>query len=235
MNPARRTCLVALFVVPAIGGIAHAADVTLASLRDSEVAAALRQALEIGAANAVTKLGQENGFLGNAQLKIPLPESIAKVEKGMRMVGLGKQADELVTTMNRAAEQAVPEARALLLNTVRTLTIDDAKRILTGPETAATEYFRSKTQEELTRRFLPIVAVNTKRLKLADLYNKFANRAAPFGLVRSEDANLDDYVTRKALDGLYATLAEEEKAVRANPLDSGKRLVRKVFGTLLPQ
>lgn len=221
----------ALLSLPALPS--HA--VSLEELRDQEVASALRQALEIGAAHAVSRLGQDNGFLGNEKIRIPLPESLAKVEKGMRVVGLGKQADELVTTMNRAAEQAVPEARALLLNTIRTLTIQDAKNILTGPDDSATSFFREKTQEELTKRFLPIVSRTTKKLKLADYYNRFAARGVAFGLVRGEDANLDDYVTRKALDGLYATVAEEEKAIRANPLDSGKKLVRKVFGVLLPQ
>ena len=212
---------------------AHAA--TLAELRDSEVASALRQALEVGAGNAINRIGQENGFLGNDKIKIPMPDSLRKVEKGLRAVGMGKQADELVTTMNRAAEQAVPEARQLLVNTVRTLTIQDAKTILTGPEDAATTFFRDRTQEELTRRFLPIVSRATKRLKLAEIYNKFAGRGVAFGLVRSQDANLDDYVTRKALDGLFSTLAEEEKAIRANPIDAGKKLVQKVFGAILPQ
>lgn len=235
MHPTRRSLLRAALAFACAGAPLATSAATLEELRDSEVATALRQALEIGAANAVGKLGQENGFLGNDKLKIPLPESLAKVEKGMRMVGLGKQADELVTTMNRAAEQAVPEARALLLNTVRTLTIEDAKRILTGPEDAATQFFRDKTQEELTRRFTPIVAAQTRRLKLAEMYNRFAARAVPFGLVRGEDANLDGYVARKALDGLYATLAEEEKAIRANPLDTGKRILKKVFSAILPQ
>ncbi|MFO1320618.1 MAG: DUF4197 domain-containing protein [Burkholderiales bacterium] len=211
----------------------HAA--TLEELRDSEVATALRQALEVGAGNAINRIGQENGFLNNAKIRIPMPESLQKVEKGMRAVGMGKQADELVTTMNRAAEQAVPEARQLLLNTVRTLTIQDAKTILTGPEDAATSFFRDRTQEELTRRFLPIVGRATKRLKLAEVYNKFAGRGVAFGLIRSQDANLDSYVTQKALDGLFSTLAEEEKAIRANPIDAGKKLVQKVFGAILPQ
>jgi len=139
-----------------------------------------------------------------------------------------------VNTMNRAAEQAVPEARSLLMNTIRTLTIEDAKSILTGPEDSATQFFRAKTSDELVRRFVPIVASATKRLRLAEAYNKIANRAVPFGLVRGEDANLDQYVARKAMDGLFVTLAEEEKVIRENPLDSGKKLVRKVFGVLLP-
>lgn len=234
-HSARRRWLGLVLCTGLIAGSPGALALSLEELRDNEVATALRQALEIGAGNAIARLGQENGFLGNERVRIPLPDGLAKVARGMKAVGMGKQADELVTTMNRAAEQAVPDAKNLLLNTVRLLTIQDAKTILTGPEDAATQFFRSKTEEELTRRFLPIVARTTKRLKLADLYNRFASRGVAFGLVREEDANLDGYVARKALDGLYLSIAEEEKAIRANPLESSKRLVKKVFGVLEPQ
>ncbi len=125
-------------------------------LRDTEVAAALRQALEVGIGTTVTRIGQENGFLGNEGIRIPLPESLRKGEQLLRKFGLGKQADELVTTMNRAAEQAVPEARALLVGAARKLTIEDAKRILTGPPDAATQYFRTQSEASLMQRFLPI-------------------------------------------------------------------------------
>lgn len=208
---------------------------TLSELRDSEVTKALREALEVGIGSAVGKLGQENGYLGSDLVRIPLPESLQRVESSMRKFGMGKQADQLVETMNRAAEQAVPEAKKMLVNAARSLTIDDAKRILTGPEDAATQYFRMQSEEQLAKRFLPIVAKETKRLKLAEYYNKFANRGVALGLVREEDANLDDYVTRKALDGLFVTLAAEEKAIRADPLDSGKRLIKKVFGAVKPE
>lgn len=237
MNPTRRHCLTALVLLSTTAATARsalAAEPTLESLRENEVASALRQALEIAAGHTVRRLGQADGFLGNDKVRIPLPNGLAKVEGALRAVGLGTKAQELVNTMNRAAEQAVPEARSLLMNTIRTLTIEDAKNILTGPEDAATQFFRAKTSDELVRRFVPIVATATKRLRLAEAYNKIANRAVPFGLVRGEDANLDQYVARKAMDGLFVTLAEEEKVIRENPLDSGKKLVRKVFGVLLP-
>lgn len=229
MNRRLLLSLALFMVLPVV----HAA--TLSELRDSEVAKALREALEVGVGNAVTRLGQENGFLVNDAVRIPMPESLQRVESSMRKLGMGKQADQLVETMNRAAEQAVPEARMLLVNAARKLTIDDAKHILTGPDDAATRYFRAQSEEPLAKRFLPIVARETKRLKLAEYYNKFANRGVALGLVREEDANLDDYVTRKALDGLFVTLAAEEKAIRANPLESGKRLIKKVFGTITPE
>ncbi len=207
----------------------------LSALRDTEVASALRQALEVGIGTAVTRIGQENGFLGNEAIRIPLPESLRDGEKLLRKFGLGKQADELVTTMNRAAEQAVPEARALLVGAARKLTVEDAKQILTGPSDAATQYFRVRSEASLMQRFLPIVSRETKRLKLAEYYNRFASKGMQFGLVKEQDADLDAYVARKALDGLFVSLAAEEQAIRANPVDAGKKLVRKVFGALLPQ
>lgn len=224
--------IAALFAVCLLGPAVHAAN--LSDLRDAEVAKGLREALEVGVTNAVTKLGHENGFMGNEAVRIPMPESLQKVESGMRKLGMGKQADELVATMNRAAEQAVPEAKMLLVNATRKLTIDDAKKILTGPDDAATQYFRAQSGEQLTQRFLPIVARETKKLKLADYYNRFANRGVALGLVRTEDANLDEYVTRKALDGLFLVVAEEERAIRADPMESGKRLIKKVFGSIVP-
>lgn len=224
--------LVALFALCLLLPAAWAAN--LSELRDAEVAKGLREALELGVANAVTKLGHENGFMDNEAVRIPMPESLQKVESGMRKLGMGKQADELIATMNRAAEQAVPEARMLLINATRKLTIEDAKKILTGPDDAATQYFRAQSGDQLAQRFLPIVARETKKLKLADYYNRFANRGVALGLVREEDANLDEYVTRKTLDGLFLVVADEERAIRADPMETGKRLIKKVFGSVVP-
>ncbi|MBX9962403.1 MAG: DUF4197 domain-containing protein [Burkholderiales bacterium] len=223
---------VALFAFLLAAPVLQAAN--LSELRDAEVAKGLREALELGVANAVTKLGHENGFMDNEAVRIPMPESLQKVESGMRKLGMSKQADELIATMNRAAEQAVPEARMLLINTTRKLTIEDAKKILTGPDDAATQYFRAQSGEQLAQRFLPIVARETRKLKLADYYNRFANRGVALGLVREEDANLDEYVTRKALDGLFLVVADEERAIRADPMETGKRLIKKVFGSVVP-
>jgi len=208
---------------------------TVSELRDTEVAKALRVALEQGAGSAVARLGQENGFLGNESVRIPLPESLQKVEPRMRKFGMGEQADQLVATMNRAAEQAVLESRKLLMNTARGLPIEDAKGILMGPDDAATEYFRARSEEQLAKRFLPVVARETKRLKLADQYKQFANRGVALGLVREQEASIDEYVTRKALDGFFLTVAEEEKAIRAKPLESDNKLIKKVFGTVVAE
>jgi hypothetical protein len=150
----------------------------------------------------------------------------------MRRVGMGKHADELILTLNRAAEAAVPEARQLFLDAVKKMTVQDAKGILSGGDTAATEYFRRTTQEALRKRFLPIVRKATSQVALADKYNEYADTAAAFGLVKKEDANLDDYVTRKALDGLFFMVAEEEKKIRKDPVGAASSIIRKVFGAL---
>jgi hypothetical protein len=208
---------------------------TISELRDTEVAKAVRVALEQGAGSAVARLGQENGFLGNESVRIALPETLQEVEPRMRKFGMGEQADQLVATMNRAAEQAVLDSRKLLMNAARGLAIEDARGILMGPDNAATEYFRARSEDQLAKRLLPIVARETKRLKLADQYNQFANRGVALGLVREEDGRLDEYVTRKALDGFFLTVAEEEKAIRAKPLESDNKLIKKVFGTVVAE
>jgi len=204
----------------------------LDQITSREAVAALRAALERGSQAAVAALGRVDGFFGNPQVKIPLPESLQSAERLMRRLGMGSYADELVLTLNRAAEAAVPEARALLLDSVRKMTVKDAKGILSGGDTAATEYFRRTTQDTLRKRFRPIVAQATARVELAAKYNQYADTAAAFGLVKQEDANLDDYVTQKALDGLYFMVAEEEKKIRKDPVGAASAIIRKVFGAI---
>jgi len=169
---------------------------------------------------------------GNPKVKIPLPKSMQKVEGLMRGLGMGKQADELVTAMNRAAEAAVPEAKTLLVDAVKQMSVEDAKAILSGGDDAATQYFRGKTAAPLGEKFLPIVRKAIDKVKLADTYEKFAKKGAKFGLVKEEDTQLDNYVTERALDGLYLMIAEEEKAIRTNPVGAAGNLAKKVFGAL---
>ena len=204
----------------------------LGNVTDAEASGGLREALTQGAGRAVELLGRQDGFLGNSKVKIPLPDGLAQVEPVMRMAGRGKDFDKLVTTMNRAAEAAVPEAKTLLVDAVKQMSVQDARNILTGGDDSATNYFRSKTQARLAEKFLPIVKQNTDRLALAGQYNKLAGQAASFGLVKSEDAQIENYVTRKALDGLYVMIAEEEKAIRKNPVQAAGSLAQKVFGLL---
>lgn len=204
----------------------------LADLTNQDAVAGLKSALVEGAGKAVQQLGQEDGFLKNAKVKIPLPPKLKKVEKMMRTLGMGDQADALVTAMNRAAESAVPEAQTLLADSVKQMSIQDAKQILSGPTDAATQYFKRTTSAQLTDRFLPIVKQATSKVQLAELYNNYAGKAASVGLLKSEDADLDRYVTQKALDGLYLQIAEEEKAIRKDPAGAATSIVKRVFGAI---
>lgn len=201
-------------------------------ISNKDAVAALKAALDKGARQAVSSLGRSDGFLANPRVKIPLPESLQKAEGLMRRLGMGRYADELVLTMNRAAEAAVPEAKTLLVGAVKKMTIEDAKGILTGGDTAGTTYFRRTTEEQLRAKFLPIVSKATARVKLAEKYNEYADKGARFGLVSKEDANLDAYVTQKALDGLFLEIADEEKRIRQDPVGSASSIIRKVFGAL---
>jgi len=204
----------------------------LDQITSREAVSGLKTALDKGLQAAVAALGRSDGFFGNPQVKIPLPESLQRTERLMRRVGMGQYADELILTMNRAAEAAVPEARQLFVDSVKKMTVQDAKGILSGGDTAATEYFRRSTEEALRKRFLPVVRKATARVGLAEKYNEYAQTAAAFGLVKKEDANLDGYVTQKALDGLFLMVAEEEKKIRKDPLGSASAIIRKVFGAL---
>lgn len=204
----------------------------LERITQGEAVAGLKAALERGSQQAVARLGKVDGFLGNPQVKIPLPDSLTRAERLMRRFGAGRHADELIVAMNRAAEAAVPEAKALFLDAIRKMTVRDAKAILTGGETAGTEYFRRTTRMPLHKRFLPIVKRATARVKLAQKYNQYADAGVRFGLVKEEHADLDEYVTQKALDGLYFMVAEEERKIRQDPVGTGKSILKKVFGAL---
>jgi len=214
-------------------GWAGIAAAQLENITNREAVSALRTALEKGSRAAVDQLGRENGFFDDARVKIPLPESLKRAERTMRRFGMGKYADDLVLTMNRAAEAAVPEAKQLFVDSVKKMTVQDAKGILTGGETAGTEYFKRTTSDQLRKRFLPIVKKSTAKVGLAQKYNQYAEQGAAFGLVKQEHANLDDYVTQKALDGLYFMVAEEEKKIRKDPVGTTSSILKKVFGALL--
>lgn len=217
-------------IVALLLGLPAQAD--LQSLSNQDAVAGLKGALERGSSIAVDLLGKTDGFFGNNAVKIPLPDSLKRYEKLMRNVGLGKHADELILTMNRAAEAAVPEAKKLFVDAVKKMSVQDAKGVLTGGQTAGTEYFKRTTSDPLRGKFLPIVKKATEKVGLAHKYNEYAGKGAKFGLVKKEQANLDDYVTQKALDGLFFMVAEEEKKIRQDPVRAGSDIVRKVFGAL---
>jgi hypothetical protein len=212
------------WTMPALAG--------LDAVTNQEAASGLKSALEQGSSAAVDLLGKTDGFLGNKAVKIPLPGSLKKYEKLMRGVGMGKYADELILTMNRAAEAAVPEAKKLFVDAIKKMSPKDAKGILSGGQTSGTDYFKRTTSDQLREKFLPIVKSATAKVQLAETYNSYAQKGAQFGLVSKENANLDDYVTQKALDGLFYMVAEEEKKIRQNPLQAGSDIVKKVFGAM---
>jgi len=211
---------------------AQALAVGVADLSNKDTASGIKEALVKGAEMAVSQLGKPNGFMGDARVRIPLPDSLQQAEGVLRKFGMGKQADELIETMNRAAELAVVEAKPILVNAVRNMSFDDAKSILMGGEDAATQYFKRTTAAPIGERFLPVVRKATAKVQLADKYNQYAGKAAKFGLIDEKDANLDSYVTHKALDGLYLMIAEKEKAIRKDPVGSGSALLKMVFGAV---
>ncbi len=204
----------------------------LASLSQGTAARGLKEALAKGADVAVARLSAQDGFLGNPKVRIPLPPALQKAEKLMRRLGLGEPADQLVTTLNRAAESAVVEAKPILVDALKKMTLADAKAILTGPEDAATQYFRKTAGEAIATRFKPKVSAATRKVKLAEDYDRVTGRAAQLGLVDQKEASLDDYVTRKAVDGLFVVMAEQEKAIRADPMGQASSLLKTVFGAL---
>lgn len=217
--------------VPAVWG-QQAWALNLADLSQGEAVQGLKSALERGAKQAISELGRVDGFLGREQVRISLPRQLQEHEKMLRRLGQGKQLDELVTTMNRAAEAAVPRAQELMLGAVRQMTVDDGKKILRGGDTSATTFFADKTRLPLGQKFLPVVSQTTRQLDLAVQYQRLAGKAADLGLMKREDASVDQYVTGKALDGLYFMIGEEERKIRRDPVGTGSVLLSKVFGAL---
>ena len=209
---------------------AHA--LSIADLSNAEASSGLKAALEKGAIAAVNSLGKSDGFLGNDKVRIPLPGFLEDASKLLRTFGQGDRIDELITAMNRAAEAAVPMAKDLLIGAVKSMNVIDAKKILAGGETSVTTFFEDKTRTPLSAKFLPVVTKATEKVGLAEKYNQVAGKAAGFGLVKKEDANIQQYVTGKSLDGLYLMIGEEEKKIRQDPVGSGSALLKKVFGAL---
>lgn len=204
----------------------------LSNISNAEASSGLKTALERGALAAVALLGKTDGFLGNPKVRIPLPGYLEDASKLMKNFGQGQRIDELVTAINRAAEAAVPMGKDLLVGAVRAMSVNDAKKILTGGETSVTTFFSEKTRAPLGVKFLPVVTKATEKVGLANQYNEFAGKAAGFGLVKKEDANIQHYVTGKSLDGLYLIIGEEEKKIRQDPVGSGSAILSKVFGAL---
>ncbi len=212
---------------------AHALSLgDLAGISNKDASAGLKTALEKGALAAVALLGKTDGFFGNDKVRIPLPGYLNDVAGLLKNLGQGKRVDELTLSLNRAAEAAVPMGKTLLVNAVKNMSVADAKAILTGGETSVTAFFADKTRAPLSVTFLPIVTQATEKVGLLNKYNEFAGKAAGFGLVKKEDANIQQYVTGKSLDGLYLVIGEEEKKIRQDPVGTGSAILKKVFGAM---
>jgi hypothetical protein len=213
-------------------GSLWALDARSAAITESDAALGVRAALERGAVAAVGLLGRNGGFLDNPKVRIELPGYLNEAAKVLKFTGQQRRVDELVTAMNRAAEAAVPEAKTLLVNAVKSMSVEDGRQILTGGDNSATQFFADKTRAPLAVKFLPIVTRATEKVSLAGKYNKVAGQAASFGLVNKDEANIQSYITAKALDGLYLMIGEEERKIRADPIGTGSAILKKVFGSL---
>ena len=200
------------------------------AVSETDAGSGVRAALERGAVAAVGLLGRNDGFLGDPKVRIPLPGFLADAAKLLKATGQGQKVEELVTAMNRAAEAAVPQAKEMLVSAARSISVKDALAIVRGGETSVTEYFVGKTREPLGIKFLPIVTRATEKVALAERYNAVAGKAAGLGLVKKKDANIQQYVTGKTLDGLYFMIGEEEKKIRADPIKTGSKILAAVFG-----
>ena len=205
---------------------------TLDDLSNADATKGLKAALEKGALSAVGLLGAKDGFLGNERVRIPLPGYLNDAAQLLRTFGQGAKVDQLLTSMNRAAEAAVPQSKELLLKAVQSMSVTDAKTLLGGGNTAVTDFFAGKTRPALATKFLPIVTQATSKVGLAEKYNDVAGKASELGLVKKEDANIQQYVTGKTLDGLFFMISEEEKKIRQNPVGYGSAILSKVFGAL---
>lgn len=199
-------------------------------LSDSKITQGLKEALEIGTANAVTKVSQLNGYYSDSKIKIPLPASVKKVEKFLRIAGYGSQVDAFGLSMNRAAEQAGPKAKAIFLDSIKQMTFSDARKILDGRENEATLYFEEKTRDKLAQEFGPIIHATMSKVGVTRQYQDLDAKVRSIPFAESMSFDLDQYVTDQALDGLFFVLAEEERKIRQNPAARVTDLLKEVFG-----
>lgn len=227
MKSMQSVVLVSALMLPAFS---YAVDLSQLSTKDAN--SGLKAALEQGANAAISKLGVADGFLNNEKVKIPLPSILEKAKPILKLSGQSKHLDELVVAMNRAAENAVPMAKPLLLDAVKTMSVTDAKNILSGGETSVTDFFRQKTSVALTTKFTPTVKGVTDKVGLASKYNSVMAKAQKMGAVPEKEATVESYVSGKAVDALYTMIAEEEKKIRQDPIGTGSKIIGKVFGLL---
>ena len=202
-------------------------------LTNDKVIAGLKDALRVGTGRAVAETGKPDGFLKNQAIKILLPEKLRTAGKTLRMVGMGSQVDALEVGMNRAAEQATPQAKQIFLNAVTRMTFSDAHQILTGGDTAATDYFKNQSSAELTKAFAPIVHQAMENVGVVRQYNKLMQNPLAAPLASDKNFKLDDYVVGKTVDGLFYMLGQEEKKIRTDPAAQTTAILKEVFGSMV--
>ncbi len=197
---------------------------------ETTMVSGLKEALAVGTENAVKSVSQIDGYFGNQMIKILVPEKIRKVADILRMAGYQKEVDEFILSMNRAAEKAAPRAASYFKDAVREMTFEDAARILNGGDTAATQYFRGKTQEKLYVAFYPVVSARMNEVGAPRAYKDMMGKYESLPFVSKESVDLDHYVTNKALDGLFYMIGQEEKKIRTDPAARVTDLLKEVFG-----
>jgi len=201
----------------------------LEKVDENTIITALKEAISIGTDNAVKSVSELDGYLANQAIKILIPENFKMVTDGLRKIGYNKPVDDFILSMNRAAEKAAPEAKSIFINAIKEMTFDDAKKILNGNETAATEYFKTKASEKLYDAFNPIISSSVNEVNATRYYKELVDKFALLPFVKAGTLNLDDYVTNKALDGLFHMIGEEEKKIRTDPKARVTELLEKVF------
>lgn len=197
---------------------------------ESDTASGLKEALHVGAENAVKLTGREDGYFGNEAIKIPMPDKLRKLDKGLRRLGQGELIDEFVLGMNRAAEKAAPLAKEIFWDAIKQMDFANAREILAGSDTAATDYFRTTTSDQLSEAFLPVVKESMQTVGVTRQYEKMMDRYQSVPFAKSISFDVDQYTVDKALDGLFYMLAEEEGKIRTNPAAQVTDLLKKVFG-----
>jgi hypothetical protein len=200
------------------------------TLTDNKIIRGLKEALEIGTGNAVKEVSKLNGYYKNPNIKIPLPKAVRKVEAVMRAMGYGPEVDAFSQSMNRAAERAAPQAKALFWNAIKEITFDDARTILKGRDNEATLYFEGKTRNRLHEFFMPVVHTAMQEIGVTRTYQEVHTSLSTIPFADTLNLDLDEYVTDKALDGLFYMVAEEERKIRKDPAARVTRLLRDVFG-----
>ena len=221
---------VALFVSPASAQVEQLLKGLGGSgITDSKASAGLKEALEVATQKAVSLTGRTNGYFGDAAIKILVPAKLQSMEQGLRAVGYGPQIDEFVLSMNRAVEQAAPAAKQIFGNAITNMSFDDAKKILTGGNTSATDYFKAKTTNELTAAFKPVIDKSMGQVGVTKQYQALVGKFETIPFVKTQSFDLDNYVTSKALDGLFHVVGEQETMIRTNPAARTTTLLQEVF------